>query len=659
MDAKLTPSARRELACTLRARYQSAENLAKRKILAEFVAVTGYHPKSAIRVLNRDRESDGQPQHRRRPCLYDEATKQALIVLWEASDRVCGKRLKPLLRILVPSLERHGHLRLGDAIRANLLSMSAATIDRALRAPRSASKPKKRRVMMPEIRRRIAVRTFADWHEPPPGSMEMDLVAHCGGANRGSYVHSLVLTDIATAWTECTPLVVRERTLLVEALERVRVSLPFPLRSLDVDNGTEFINEDLVTYCVSHGIELTRSRPYRKNDQAWVEQKNGAVVRQMVGYRRLEGIAAAQMLARLYGSLRFFVNFFQPSFKLMEKSRSGSHVTKRYHPPLTPAEQLLMTEGLPAPMKVRLREVLEALDPLRLLEEIRAVQANLTVLADGGLPYEPQASAPDLSSFLATLSSAWRAGEVRPTHVQPGKTPIYLRKIQIVAPPPPPRVEPRPLPGPPPDAKPATTQLEQYQHRTNPRVPEPRRAGSEDLRGVQPLRRNRPRPFAFRLIWPVICKRLEAKPNLNASELFDQLRAEYPGRYNPGQANALGRLVRKWRAEAATRGIIARPLSYRKYGKPRYWRTRRDAFAEVWPEMSISLDADPDQTARELLEAFEARYPGQFGRHFRTLQHRVQLWRQDAARRLVFGVADQSFNLSESTTETRGGEDGG
>ena len=650
MDAKLTPSARRELASTIRSRYQAADSSAKRKILSEFTAVTGYHPKSAIRILNCDRDKGDLVQYRRRPCLYDEATKQALIVLWEASDRVCGKRLKPLLKILIPSLERHGHLRLDSSIRAKLLAMSAATIDRALRAPKSVTKSKKRRVVMPEIRRRIAVRTFADWHEPPPGSMEMDLVAHCGSANRGSYVHSLVLTDVASAWTECAPLVVREKTLLIEALEQVRVSLPFQLRCLDVDNGNEFINQELIAYCIAHGIELTRSRPYRKNDQAWIEQKNGAVVRQMVGYRRLEGIAAAQMLARLYASLRFFVNFFQPSFKLMEKSRTGAHVTKRYHPPQTPAERLLMAETLPAHVKTRLREVLDALDPLRLLEEIRAVQGNLVVLADGGQPYEAETTTPDLNGFLAKLSSIWRAGEVRPTHVQPGSTPIYLRKIQIVPPPPPQRVEPTPVSKPLPDTSPAVSRPEPSQSRSSMKSLEPT---------GKPGRRNRPRPFAFRLLWPAIRERLESKPNLNASELFDQLRAEHPGRYNPGQANALGRLVRKWRIEAAARGVVVRPLSHRKYGKPRYWRTRRDAFVEVWPEMCMSLDADPDQTARELLETFEVRYPGQFGPHLRTLQRRVQLWRQDAARRLVFGIADQSFNVTTTVTEPKGGEDGG
>ena len=194
--------------------------------------------------------------------------------------------------------------------------MSAATVDRLLRVPRKAGQTKRPRRAEPEPRRRIKMRTFADWNDPPPGSMEMDLVAHCGSVNRGSYVHSLVLTDIASGWTEAAPIVVREGTLVVETLDRIRVGLPFALRALDVDNGSEFVNDRLIEYCLSHGIELTRSRPYRKNDQAWIEQKNGAIVRKLLGYRRFEGLAAARAITRLYGASRLFVNFFQPSFKL-------------------------------------------------------------------------------------------------------------------------------------------------------------------------------------------------------------------------------------------------------------------------------------------------------------------------------------------------------
>jgi hypothetical protein len=213
----MTHATRTELANAVRGRYRTVSGKAKRRILDEFIAATGYHEKSAIRVLN-SHPGGKVRQTRHRPSLYDEAARAALIVLWEASDRVCGKRLKALLPILLSALERNGHLKLNEEIRPKILSMSAATIDRLLRMPRSARQPRKIARVEPEPRRRIKMRTFADWHEPPPGSMEMDLVAHCGSINRGSYVHSLVLTDIASGWTEAAPIVVRESTLVVETL---------------------------------------------------------------------------------------------------------------------------------------------------------------------------------------------------------------------------------------------------------------------------------------------------------------------------------------------------------------------------------------------------------------------------------------------------------
>jgi hypothetical protein len=356
MGTKMTHTARAELTHVVRRRYGAATGAEKRKILDEFIAVTGYHEKSAIRALNAE-PAIKRRQTRSRPSLYDEAARAALIVLWEASDRVCGKRLRALLPVLLPALERNGHLHLAEPMRQKILAMSASTIDRLLRVPRSATRLRKLRRAMPAARRRVPVRTFTDWNEPPPGSMEMDLVAHCGEANRGSYVNSLVLTDIASGWTEAAPLVVRESGLVVETLDRIRQGLPFALRALDVDNGSEFVNETLIQYCLSHGIELTRSRPWRKNDQAWIEQKNGAVVRKLLGYRRFQGIAAAQAITRLYGASRLFVNFFQPSFKLAEKHRQGAQVTKRYHPPQTPCERLLQAQSTPDAAKSELREV--------------------------------------------------------------------------------------------------------------------------------------------------------------------------------------------------------------------------------------------------------------------------------------------------------------
>lgn len=212
MSTLMTAPARRELVEALRQRYAAATREGKARILAEFVAVSGYHRKHAVRILN-DREQTREPALRRgRPRLYDEAARQALIVLWEASDRICGKRLHALLPVLLPALERHGHLRLEGSVREKLLSMGAATIDRLLRTTRATATPSRRR-FAPRLRQLVPVRTFADWTEPLPGSMEIDLVAHCGGSMAGSFVHTLVLTDLSSGWTECVPLVVREGTL--------------------------------------------------------------------------------------------------------------------------------------------------------------------------------------------------------------------------------------------------------------------------------------------------------------------------------------------------------------------------------------------------------------------------------------------------------------
>ena len=238
----------------------------------------------------------------------------------------------------------------------------------------------------------------------------------------GSFVWTLVLTDIASGWTECVPLLVREAGAVVDAMDRLRGGLPFPLRGIDTDNGSEFVNEVLIGFCREHGIELTRSRPYRKNDQAWVEQKNGAVVRRLVGYGRLEGMRGAEALARLYSAARLFVNVFQPSFKLAEKTRVGARVHKRYHAPATPCARLLASDAVPAAMKDRLRALAGTLDPLGLLDEVRAVQRHLAGLAAGSTVHPmPQRDA-DLDGFLRSLALAWRAGEVRPTH-RPRKRP--------------------------------------------------------------------------------------------------------------------------------------------------------------------------------------------------------------------------------------------
>ena len=377
-----------------------------------------YHRKHAIRVLLNASCEPLQRMPRNR--VYGEAVRQVLIVLWEAADRLCGKRLKVLIPILLDSMQRHGHLSLDCAVKAKLLNMSAASIDRALRPTREKidGQRKRRTGIGAAIRRSIPVRTFADWGDPPPGFFEVDMVEHCGGPKTdGNYVHSLVLTDIASGWTECVAMPVRNQLLVVQGMSKVAADSPIAMLGVDTDNDSAFMNETVYEYCKGLGLEQTRSRAYKKNDQAWVEQKNGSVVRRLVGYRRLSGLAETRALAELYAVSRLYINFFQPSFKLKSKTRDGARVYKKYHAPMTPCDRLICSPHVTEATRAKLREQFTALDPVRLLQEIRAAQQVLANHASGSHdPAPPESPVSDVATFLSSLSKAWQSGEVRPTH---------------------------------------------------------------------------------------------------------------------------------------------------------------------------------------------------------------------------------------------------
>lgn len=405
---------RHELLEALCARYRRASRSDKTRIVTEFAAVTGYHRKHAARLL-RDEARISPAKSRPERRIYDEAVREALVVLWEVSDRICGKRLKPLIPMLITAMERHGHLSLDPEVRKRLGAISAATIDRALApARKQAGGPRRRRSASPVIRQSVPIRTYADWDDPPPGFFEADLVSHSGPLTSGSFAQTLVLTDISSGWTECAPLLFREQRLLIEVLSVLRAVTPLPILGFDTDNDTVFINETVKTWCEGSGVEFTRSRPYRKNDQAHIEQKNGAVVRRMVGYRRFEGIAATEALAHLYRPMRLFVNFFQPSFRLAEKVRDGALVRKRYHAPLTPHQRLVADPRTPRALKDALDAQHARLDPVSLLRDIRAAQQALVEIADTA-PMGPTAP-PPIETFLDGLKVAWvEAGAIRPT----------------------------------------------------------------------------------------------------------------------------------------------------------------------------------------------------------------------------------------------------
>ena len=351
-------------------------------------------------------------------------------MFWETSDQLCGKRLRPILPTLIEAAERHGHLHLDPLVRERLLQISAATIDRILaRNPAEDGARRRRRVGMGSaIRRSIPVRTFADWHNPPPGFLEVDMVEHCGPRKvDGDVVHSLVLTDIATGWTECLALPCRNQELIVQAIRVVERLLPFAILGIDTDNDSAFMGEALYHYCQDRGIDQTRSRAYKKNDQAWVEQKNGAIVRRMVGYGRLRGPLATQRLAELYDQACWFINGFQPSFKLISKTRDGARVRKQYDSPKTPWERLPAAKVLSEAQSQHLQAVYQNLDPIALLQGIREAQQRIADLVDREPSRSEDAMAPDTQAFLRALKSSWKQAEVRPTRAARPRPPRHWR----------------------------------------------------------------------------------------------------------------------------------------------------------------------------------------------------------------------------------------
>ena len=403
---------KQELLATIRDRYRASSKKDKSRILDEFIAVTGHHRKHGIRLLGK-LDDYGDPSHPvRSRRIYDEAVRAAVIVIWEAADRICGKRLKAALPHLVESMERHGHLGLDPEVRDRLLAASAATLDRLLKPIRPAAGSRRRRRHKQSMGKRIPVRTYNDWDRPPPGFLEIDLVAHCGGPLSGSFIHSLVATDICIGWTEAVPLLAREQSLVVEGLEAIGQRLPFRIRGIDSDNDGVFINETLIKYCADRGIEFTRSRAYRSNDQAWIEQKNGSVVRRFVGHDRYSGQVAGQTMAHLYGALRLYVNFFQPSFKLIDKTRDGATTVKHYSQPTTPCDRLIQHDATSYEMKDALKEYRARLDPVLLLHTIREAQSALVAATDPEVRETPTGES--LSRFLAKSPRLCRQGEVRP-----------------------------------------------------------------------------------------------------------------------------------------------------------------------------------------------------------------------------------------------------
>jgi len=367
----------------VRWRYLRARKKEKGRILDEFIQVTSYHRKAAIRLLHRD-GSQRQRKRRGRRRRYGHEVVDALRRVWEASDRLCSKRLQPFIGELVRVMRQHGELAVNARVEAELCRMSPSTIDRLLRPWRRLGGRRPFTTTKPGslLKSSIPIRTFADWQEDRPGFLEVDLVAHCGDSAEGFYLTTLSTVDVASGWSECVGVWGKGQHRVGAAVHRVQQRLPFPLLGLDSDNGSEFINQHLYSYCRREGITFTRSRSYKKNDSCHVEQKNWSLVRRLVGYDRYSSRAALECLNLVYATLRHYVNFFQPTMKLMSKTRRGAKVHKVYDTARTPYQRLLDSGVLIPAKRTELAATYGGLNPVLLLGQLNGHLEQLWKLAD-------------------------------------------------------------------------------------------------------------------------------------------------------------------------------------------------------------------------------------------------------------------------------------
>ena len=323
-----TPTVR-EIVRRKRKEYLKARKTEKRQILDEVEELTGYHRKSLVRLLREGVAPRRTPIRRPRASKYTPILSQ-LKVSWATSFYACGKRLAPFLPELVTVMSRCGEIQVADSEESLLTSISAATIDRMLTQERVSMSGKGRTLTKPGtlVKSKIPVRTFAEWDEGEPGFFEVDLLGHCGGSGKGEFLYTLNMTDVFSGWTVLGGTKGRGERGTLLAIKAASLYVPFPVKGIDSDNDSAFINYHLAKYCREEGITFTRSREYKKNDQCHVEQKNWSVVRQFIAYGRFETDEQLALLKAIYPLVMAYHNFFSPMMRLLEKKREGSRVTK-------------------------------------------------------------------------------------------------------------------------------------------------------------------------------------------------------------------------------------------------------------------------------------------------------------------------------------------
>lgn len=359
--------------------YKRAGKRQKGELLDAACQLTGLHRKVVQRHLRaRPRRIK---RHPKRPDRYSAQTKRAVQFLWQTANNICAERLQPFIPELLDKLVACGELSLSSETDKQLRRISTATVKRIVRNEKRRSTIRIGGSTKPGslLKRQITVR-YGRWDETVPGWCETDTVAHCGEQLEGAFIYSLNLSDVATSWSEQVAIMGNGERAAVAAIDAVRSRLPFELVGLDSDNGAEFINWHLERYTRKHRITFTRSRPYRKNDQAHVEQKNWTAIRQLVGYQRLDTAEQLEILNDLYANeWRLYLNFFQPTMKLKQtvKDQRTGRKTKRYHQAQTPHQRLMVHPMVSAEQKALLQSTYDSLNPVQLQREI---QRKLTKL---------------------------------------------------------------------------------------------------------------------------------------------------------------------------------------------------------------------------------------------------------------------------------------
>jgi len=368
---------RREYLQVIYARYRRADLQDKQVILNEFCRNTGYHRKYAIRLLNGPRPDTRRKAPRRRPHSpsYSSGVIAVLGAVWEAAGYPCAVRLKALLPLWLPWVRKR--FRPSRATESGVLRISARQMDRRLqeRKKRVSHRLYGRTQTKPGtlLKHLIPLRTD-HWRVEMPGFAEVDLVSHSGNSASGEFAYSLNLTDVYTGWTETRAILGKSRQVVLDALEEIQAALPFPLLGINSDNGSEFINWHVGIWCARQEVQFTHSRPYKKDDNAYIEQKNWTHVRKLMGWDRYDTPEAVEAINALYrNELRLWLNLFQPSAKLMKKVRVGSRLRRRYDLPRTPLDRLVAEAADEVAARTRctaLEKLRQGLDPFELGRQI-------------------------------------------------------------------------------------------------------------------------------------------------------------------------------------------------------------------------------------------------------------------------------------------------